>query len=336
MALLFVDGCSHYATNDITKKMGIGTATITDSHPRRAGSKSITTSSSIATPTLVPAGDYIVVGFAFYSDVPGFIVEIIGGNWPTSDEYMRLYLWQNTLTVYAAQGAGWVSLASFDPTDLIRYAEWYYLEFATRIHATEGTTEVRLNGISIPELTLTGQNTQRTSPTPNAIRSVRFGPHAQYTDIYADDATFHGDCIVETLYPTGAGYHAAWVPSAGANFENVDDLGDIDEDGTYNSSAVQGAKDSFETGNLLARPASTIKGVALHLTARKDWAGGRIVKPMLRVGGADYLPSAAGLSLSEVYHGKQDIWEVNPATGAAWSESGVNGAEIGYDLVTAT
>jgi hypothetical protein len=332
MALLFVDGCSHYATDDVLTKWAQCGMGITGNNPRRVGSRSLCGEyyNSATTPAF-PSTNYAVAAMAVRHGSLWYLALYKGGV-----QQMRLYCdYANVLKVQ--RGSTPDALAQKDMTGMIFPNEWYHFSFASLIHDSAGTFDVRLNGIPIAELTLTGQDTKPGSDT--GIDRVTFcagSASGGITDIYVDNTTIHGDCIVETLYPTGVGAHSDWTPSAGANYQNVDDLGDIDGDTTYNASAVQGAKDSFVAGNLLSRPTSTIRGVALHLTARKDWSGSRVIKPMVRVSGTDYVHSADGMILSDVYHGMQRIWETNPVTSAAWSESAVNGAEIGYDLVTAS
>jgi hypothetical protein len=329
VALLFVDGCSHYASDDVGMKWQAATsASIVDTYPRRPGGKSIMPYENfgIVSPYFGPS-NFVACGAAVKSS--GFTMSFsINGNFQ-----IQLRLVSTQLRVYAGN---YVNLLAFvELAGILTPGEWYYYELAALVHATQGTVQVRFNGIVLPELTLTGVCTKGYS-YQDGVNQVQFGGSgSRFTDVYIDDERSHGDCIVETLYPTGAGNHSDWTPSAGANYENVDDPGDIDGDGTFNSTLVQGAKDSFIASNVAPRPASIIKGVALHVTARKDESAGRVVKPMLRVGGTDYDHEADGLILSDLYHGAQRIWGTNPNTGLTWTESGINGSEIGYDLVTA-
>jgi hypothetical protein len=277
----------------------------------------------------LPESEYMVAGFAIRPTSSWWASFSNNGS-----VQVRLSMSGTVLSVY--RGPSEVLLASMDLAGIYFMSEWYHFEFAARIHDTQGTIEVRFNGIQLPALTLTGLDTKPASVT--VINGFQLAAYDRFTDIYVDTEFFHGDCIVETLYPTGAGNHADWIPSgglqAGSNYMNVDDPGNIDGDDTYNMSLSQGDKDSFVAGNLVSRPTSVVKGVAMFLAARKDEAGSREMKPMLRIGGADYLHPDDGFILSDIYHGAQRIWEENPATEAGWTESGVNGAEIGYDLVT--
>lgn len=328
MSLLFIDGCTHYATDDLSVKWDLfASATIVDTNPRRSGSKSIVPyqdlpvqSYPFTLSTFVALGAAVRIG-------DGMKIGLMSG----SQVQVTLCKNGNTLSVY--RGESDALLASMDVEGIITSGEWYYIEFGALIHATAGTFEVFLNGVQLAALTMTSQNTKPSTPS-GVDRFKLWTTGNQWTDIYVEDSVFLGDCIVETIYPTGAGAHTNFLPSTGSNYENVDDDGDIDGDSTYNHAAAENSKDTFIAANISNRPSSTIAGVALHMTARKDGAGSRVLKPMVRIASLDYLHAADGLILSDVYHGAQRIWDDNPATAAAWSESAVNAAEIGYYLVT--
>ena len=333
MSLLFVDGATHYATNDMLDKWGSFDAglTIVETNPRRAGSKSIYSNNTpwtVRTPPFDAVETYVVVGCAVRLQ-PYLSIELRIG----TEVQVRLNYMTDVLKVQ--RGAGVADLASMNTEGVLVIGEWYYFEFASLIADSGGTIEVRLNGVPLTALTLTGLDTKNSASAGCDRVAFNPGVAGQITDIYVDDTSFHGDCIVETLYPVGSGSHTVWTPSAGQNWENVDDPSDIDDDATYNSSGQQGAMDTFLHAPIPSRPSSVVKALAVHFTARKDWAGSRVMKPMLRVGSTDYVHAGDGLILSDVYHGQQRMWETNPG-GGAWSESTINTAQIGYDLVTAT
>lgn len=334
MALEFIDGVTHYASDDIELKWSEAVqVSVVDTEPRRAGSKSFysTEGASNLVSKYLPESAFKILGFAFKSGFPKFTVALLKGDdiqlWLTlvlSGGYRLLQVKRYPSTL----------LAEMDVTGLILADQWWHVEFGALISDTVGTCEVRLNGIELPQLTMSGVDTLNVSGGIDRVKL--YMDRIRMTDIHVDNSTWRGDCIVETCYPTGVGNQATWIPSAGANWQNVDDDGDVDGDSTYNQTQIQGNRDSFAAGNVDPRPLSTIHAVAIHQVARKDYAGGRVVKPLVRVGGTDYVHTAEGHLLSDVYTGAQRIWETNPDTGLGWTESGINGAEIGYELSTAT
>jgi len=253
----------------------------------------------------------------------------------SSNEQIRLTANGTTLGVYG-QG-GFPTHAELSLEGIIFTDEWYFIEFASTIHDSAGTTTVRINGVEVGSLCLSGIDTKGAA----AAGVDRFAMHSSggtvlFTDIYADDAELHGDCVVDALYPTADGFYTDWDPTPGDNWENVKDEGAVDGDSSYNETAVQASKDTFGHQSLVPRENSDILGVAVNLVGKKDWSGGRIVKPMIRITSGDYIHTADGFMLNEVYHGAQRIWDVNPALLTEWTEEAVNAAQFGYDLTTST
>lgn len=205
---------------------------------------------------------------------------------------------------------------------------WEYLEIKATIDNSAGTFEIRRNGTVV--LTLTGLDTQ-TSANAYATRvSFRNGI---YDDIYVANTsgsmnnTYLGDVRAEAIFPTGAGNSTQFTPSAGSNWQNVDD-NPGDDDTTYNSSATAGQIDTFTMANLTA--SGTIKGVNQYVRHRKDDAGTRTVRSVVRIGTTNYEGPDVGVTTS--YVTTLELRETSPATTAAWTVSEVNGLEAGYKV----
>jgi 3D (Asp-Asp-Asp) domain-containing protein len=339
--ILFIDGCSHYgaypADYQLLLKWGAASATMRVSSgdasqplARRSGSDYLYT---------VQTGqdDYAeTVALALTTRaVIGCAVRVVAAGDSGGITFYKGATAQMTLTWDTSQrlnikrgGRDGTTLASTDP-GVVPLTSWFYVEFDGTVHDTAGASEVRFNGSELEDLTLTGQDTKPGSDV--GVDRIRFFGRGTicFTDIWVDDADFHGDCIVDTLMPTGAGANTDWTPSAGANYENVDDSNGVDSDSTYNSSSTEGDIDTFAFGNLVSRPTSAILAVAVNLALRKDDATTRVVKPVLRIGSTNYVP-ATGIALVSAYAVGQRIWELNPAGSEIWEEADVNGAEPGY------
>jgi len=134
-----------------------------------------------------------------------------------------------------------------------------------------------------------------------------------------------------TELPTGAGAATAWTPSAGANYQNVDEQPN-DGDTTYNSAAT------FPLDDLYAFPAGTVPAasivyfVAAEYDCRKDDAGTNDVDALIRSGGTTY-PAGDVKTLTATWQRFRSIWSVDPATGIAWTVAGANATEIGVRRV---
>jgi len=135
---------------------------------------------------------------------------------------------------------------------------------------------------------------------------------------------------VPTLFPSGAGSSTQMTPSAGSNFQCVDETspnGDTD----YVSDSVVGHKDLYAMGNLPST-SGTIKGIQVLSYDRKDDAGTRQIKNKIKSGATEADGATVTLGTSYVY--VRDIFEHDPDTGAPWTPSGVNAIEAGTEIVS--
>lgn len=216
---------------------------------------------------------------------------------------------------------------------------WYHLSLDAVIDPTTGSFDVKLNGVT--EISGSGVNTRATAnSSANQVQVLGAGPGmtgASYIDdfVFGDNSgpsntAAIGDVRVEAILPTAAGAFSEWTPSAGSNWQNVDDV-PANDDTDYNSSATATAKDTFAMANVTPT-AGTVKAIQYALYARKDDAGSRVIAPMSRQSGVDYV-SATSHPLGNSYAYYIQVKEANPATAAAWTLADVNtDAEFGYRL----
>ena len=215
---------------------------------------------------------------------------------------------------------------------------YYHIQVKATIHLTAGSVEVRLNNET--EISVSGVNT-RQSANAYADRVGFIGGGAWTAPFYIDDYValdtqgtvnndFLGDRRVYLKLADGAGNYAEWTPSAGANWQNIDDAAQ-DGDTTYNSSGTPGQKDSFAFAG--AGLTGTVNGLMMLWRVRKDDAGTRNIRRLIRIAGADYV-GASLPNMPDAYVYQQEILEQNPATSpeSAWTTAVVDAAEYGYDL----
>lgn len=210
---------------------------------------------------------------------------------------------------------------------------WYYIEAKVVFHNTTGSFIVKVDGVEKLNTSSVGTCQQAATATCGAILFNSINPTATpgegsfFDDIYIDDSDFHGDCIVESIAVNGAGSHADFTPSAGSNYENVDEATQ-DDDTTYNETNVVNEIDSFAMGSL-ASTATTIYGVMVEAIVRKTDAGSaQAIKLLCRSGGTDYL-SSSDLYLGTSFKSYFGIWETNPADSAAWEDADIAAMECG-------
>ena len=358
MALLFMDSFDHYVTADVAKKWttstisGAGSGIVIVAGAARTGAAGLranygsgSASGGLFSKTLVPSGAGVVIGFAFRTDVvppasngTGIVAVFDGGTPQLSFVLltdMRLQVKCGTPDGGTVLGTTAAAITSVDV--------WCYLEVAATIDPAAGVVTIRVNGVEA--LSLTGQNTRNTAATQwTAVRlgiqvgvtgtSPGVSRECDYDDLYVLDQsgsapwnTFLGDCRVDPCLPTGAGATTGWTPSAGANWQCVDDAAPND-DTDYTSATTPGLTDTFVIGDA---PTGVIYGVQAVLIAKKVEIGTASLSAVVRHSGVDYPGAEIPASIS--YSGLLDIFETNPATGLQFTTAEFNAAEFGYQKV---
>lgn len=336
MTLVFMDGFSHYSTAQIPLKWSggfSGTPTITGSAGRVNGDAMVTNSNEYVRKAFSPPIQELIIGVAHKvvsdsTDANVVAFESIGGTvlaeiyWDVSDE--RYY----------------ASIASLDDVFSagVTQGDWNYLELKVKVDNLDGSWEFKLNGNTVASQT--GVDTQQ-STAGTYIGLVRIGPTTGFGEHHFDDLyicntsgstnnDFLGDVVVETIFPNANGTTTDFTPLSGNNFENVDEA-NHDGDTTYNSSNTVGDKDTLDFPSLSASSGSVF-GVQTHYTARKEDLGVRGMRDVIRSGGTDY--SGTSVNLGNSFRTFSEIHETDPDTSSAWTISGVNSAEFGYEIQT--
>lgn len=282
-------------------------------------------------PSLTSAS--LVVGMAVYktaTSLQPYVMYFIN----ESDATQVTVQWITAGNFRLFRGVGGTTVATTANTFAIN--QWHYLEVKITI-ADAGSYDIRVNGVS----EASGSADTRNVASSATIEYIHFAGgattshHVWYDDIYilnqggsAPWNNFLGDCTCSIIRPDGAGNSTTWTPSAGSNFQNVDDT-TSDSDTTYNSTGTPSNIDLFTLG---AAPATTgtIYGIQEKVVARKTSTGDRIARPIIRTNSTNYEGSDFGLSPS--YVGRNHVWEQNPNTAASWTISDVNGLEAGVKL----
>lgn len=346
MALLWWDSFDHYATGDRLEKWAYTNNNVVVGAYGRMGTNGLRLdgyinpvwlrSRYIGTLTTVTVG----FGFEFEALHPWGYSAIVG--------LLDYGSYQITLTVgpdgslHVWRGSIGTRLASTDP-GLIHAGVYYYIEMQVYIdNAPNGTVEVWLNeDVVINAAGLDTQNTANQRITEMELGgscSSGAGTHRYFRldDLYVLDDSgaqcndFLGDYRQYLLMPEGVGAHADWTPSAGANWQCVDDnppSGDTD----YNATNTVTDRDSFEMEDMPGGWSGTIQAVEVAINSRRDDAVAHQMEPSVRSGGVDYDGTAALITDDYSFYNLH-AWELDPNTAAAWLVAGVNAMECGYEL----
>ena len=116
-------------------------------------------------------------------------------------------------------------------TTALSTSTWYYIEMKVKIHPTAGTIYLKIDGVE--DINATGLDTQPQAGTATAYSKIYTTASAakfMVDDVVIGDDSgagatdLLGECIIEAITPDGAGNYTDWTPSAGSNFQNVDEF----------------------------------------------------------------------------------------------------------------
>lgn len=338
MALLFMDGFDHYTYADIGNKWN-STSNSSLSASARTGSGCLHHETSAGQPTTNKSlGSNLatfVLGFAFWTNTLNVDIVYL---YETATQKLRfklnssgqieVYNQANTLLGTSAMGSPLTANV------------WNHIEIKATIHASAGTVEVRVNGSATPVINLTGQVI---STSGNAYAtSFQFQPGStflgiqRFDDVHLCDTTgsqnnnFLGDSQVLTIYPSGDGNSSQWVGSDGNSVNNsllVDEAqhnGDTD----YVQSDVVSNKDTYAMQDIATT--GVVRAVATHAVIKKNGAGSRTVRKLLRSGTTDY--ESSDINPGTTYSHYSQTYQLNPDTSAAWTPTEVNGMQLGIKV----
>lgn len=345
--LLFTDGFDSYAaTADMTKKWASNSNTTNvtwNSTAGRygAGAVSLVTSGNLASFLRATANDTFCFAFWFKASAK-----------PSASNLPFIWMLDNSnsfntnfgpcasLALNASSGAigyrVWAGAlsCSYGTIDVCDNA-FHWIEYYFKGATSGGRTKVVIDGTV--DIDFTGN-------AGNAAAMDRYAISGQGgTTITIDDfivwdnqaGTLTGDLTttnfpigtsrIETLRPSAAGSSTQWTPSAGSNFQCVDETvpnGDTD----YVNVTTSNQKDLYAFGNLSATP-SAVVGVVVNAYAKNATSGNMSLKGTAHSGASD--STSAATTVPSAYRTLQFNIPQDPNTSAAWTGAGVDGAEFG-------
>jgi hypothetical protein len=251
----------------------------------------------------------------------------------------------DSLKLQAHRGAlGGAAQLGSDSAIALNVGTWYYGKLKIKVHDSAGTFDFILGTTTV--FSMTGLDT-RNGGTSGLIDRIWVGASSafgggtlatvQFQDIAMCSTSgsaplndFHAEGRAHKLDPTGNGATSNWTPSAGSNYQCVDDAvpnGNTD----YVESATSGDVDLYTLSDLPITP-TTIYAVQPYNSISKTDAGSATVASAIRTGGTTYAGTGKTVAGS-AYKGVTDIWETNPGTAAAFTPSEINALEGGVKRV---
>ena len=211
---------------------------------------------------------------------------------------------------------------------------------ATGVPETEGKLELRVDGIT--DITFAGDTKPGADTGINTLSFSSFVGSGSYVQLYIDDIivnniagsvnnSWPNGAKVVALFPNGAGSSNQYTPSAGSNYQNVEEIPPtLVENNNTNTDAQL---DLFAMSDLPAE-AYSIQGIKNMVTALKQGVPAvPNIKTAYKVSGyTARLSSNHALSFSAAVYA--DIVETNLDSALAWTIADINALESGYKSAT--
>jgi hypothetical protein len=146
------------------------------------------------------------------------------------------------------------------------------------------------------------------------------------------DNSWCGDGRIIAIKPNAAGNYTQWTPSAGSNWQNVDEV-PSNSDTDYNSESLASDKDSYNL-EACGLTSVTIKRVWIEMRAKNTVADGSQARMFLRAGGTDYNDSVGARALTASYvRYVSGEWTTDPSDAAAWTTTDLDALEVGVEVI---
>lgn len=213
---------------------------------------------------------------------------------------------------------------------------WHHMQIKVVVSPTAGELEVRMNGDTVPVISVTGVNTGSTPIQAVAFGYSQNGPRIIVDDVWACDTVgstangFLGDVRVETIYPVGDGSSTDWTrggTDSGANWSQVDENAH-NSDTDYVASMSSNTKDLYAVTDL-STLSGTVYGVQMNVSAKKDDAGMRKIQLVSKSGASESTGPDIPLSSSYILYSR--LMDDKPG-GTGWTIDEVNAAEFGMKV----
>lgn len=225
-------------------------------------------------------------------------------------------------------------------------ATWYYVECKAKIHDGSGEIAIRINGSVVNWIgggaSYTG-NTRRTGAN-NYFTSIGLGGGlgdtaagwggAYYDDFYycddtgAQNTSYLGDVHLGVIYPNGVGSANVWTPQGfAANWQCVSEHSPDDATSYVWSGTI--GNDDLYTMDDTAATVNGIKGLLMNYRVMKDDATVRSYSSLVKPSGGAIAEVATRTTPYGAFVNQQDVCELNPTTGLAWTKAQVDAMEAG-------
>lgn len=185
------------------------------------------------------------------------------------------------------------------------------------------TAAIYLNG----SLLVTGTFTQASLTTIRTLNLQSIGSQGNacaYSQILCTEGISTISAKIKYSRATGAGSNSAWTGAA----TNVNEA--VNSDATIDQATSAGLRQTYAMGDVTVPSGYAIKSVFYWVRAKNDGSTPANIKASLRSGATNFdgASNLAGIGIG--FAPLLQRYDTDPATSAAWTQTGWNAAEAGY------
>lgn len=233
--------------------------------------------------------------------------------------------WNNNNTRFEAyRASSWIANGTATPTGVV------LVEVHYKPHTSSGVFQVKVNGTL--DIDFSGQTANSTLQ----VNKISFGRDPwdvgdggfYVDDIILDDTNWIGDTRAQLIRASGAGDATQLTPSAGSNWDCVDELGNSATD--YVSGTSADLLDLYALNN----PVSIDTAKAVCVTAHIRATSGLKVQLAIKTHGTVYYSPSKDSPVPTGIGPVSHIWETNPYTAESWTNEELNDLQTGARIVS--
>ena len=239
------------------------------------------------------------------------------------DDYSGRYKW-------ICHGVSSTLTSMIIPINTVVRVEVYVLKntYAGTTPNNDGIVTVKVNGVIVLNQTgfrSLGSDYNIDTFHMNLSNYNEFG----YDDVICVRDAWPGNVRIQKGIPDGSGDDTTWDPSAGSNFDCINEIPYSDTD--FVSTNVNDEVDTYTMSDLVegTNPIDSI--LAVQVSARSKLEGAPTPQDLQVAvkSGSTYGYSASHQVQSDTYDWFSNVWNVNPATSAAFTPAEINSLKIG-------
>lgn len=219
---------------------------------------------------------------------------------------------------------------------------WAHVQLKYDLRNSNGRVQVRVDRTTHIDSGLT--DTLGAGTAPDAIRLLPMtavdsalalricSPFVISLDAFTDQykgQDWLDDRIAGCLFPIANGASVGWTPSAGQNWQNVDDA-PPDDDTTTNEATAVDTLDLYEMEDLPVGVTPDMLQAVAYI--KRDTGASAGIEPAVRHSSTTVKEVGQGIA-QDVYQYILHPMDDDPVAAAAWTEANVNAAEFGLNKV---